>query len=91
VQTALFDGTGNGCAPGSTGARCVEMLPGKADCTLAVAPDECGEWSEPAPPYVRPTDGGVEVITGVGCDGYPQGYMACWSAPGDPAACSCAC
>jgi hypothetical protein len=91
VQTTVFDGVDNGCEPVSAGARCVQVLPGKDDCALAVAPDECGEWSEPAPPYVRPVDGGVEVITDVGCGGYPLGYMACWSAPGDPAACSCPC
>lgn len=92
VQTTVFAGAGDGCEPVSTGARCVEVLPGEADCALAVPPDECGEWTEPAPPYARPVEGGVEVITGVGCDAYPGGYMACWSAPGgDPAACSCPC
>lgn len=92
VDAFVVTGDGAGCAAGEPFGRCIDALPAKADCSLATPPAACGEWSEPAPPYVRPVDGGIEVITGVPCDVLPWGYMPCWSAPaGDPAACECAC
>lgn len=91
VDAVVVEGDGTGCVTSEPVGRCVTVLPAKADCALASPPDSCG-WTEPAPPYVRPVDGGIEVITGVACDVLPYGYMPCWSAPGgDPAACACAC
>jgi hypothetical protein len=92
VEAFVVTGDGAGCAAAEPFGRCVDAVPAKADCRLATPPVACGDWSEPAPPYVRPVDGGIEVITGVPCDVFPWGYMPCWSAPaGDPPACECAC
>lgn len=92
VETSTYADDGTSCEPTSVGGRCVIGLEDKASCELAVPPPRCAEWTDDAPPYARPVDGGVEVIQWSSCDALPHGYMPCWSAGvGDPAACECLC
>lgn len=91
AETTTYEGEGTSCEAVSSGGRCVIGLVGKASCEIVTPPRDCA-WTEDAPPYVRPIDGGVERLYWTTCETLPHGYMPCWSAvAGDPAACDCAC
>jgi hypothetical protein len=91
VDANFYESDGSGCVLATAG-RCVGALSDAGDCSLASPPPVCAAWPDEAPAYVRPLDGGgIELIHWPTCDDAPWGYMPCWSAPGDPPACTCAC